>query len=154
MKKKHLYTILTLVLMIFIFSQSALPANLSEKESAFIASLLMKILRVDRENLSFIIRKSAHFIEYTFLGCSLILTVRAWLEDPPAGHRQILWSYRKMNIIAWGIGALYAITDELHQSLVSGRSCELRDVMIDSAGVALGIFLCSTVLRMQRKKKQ
>ena len=153
MRKKQLYTILTLVLMIFIFSQSALPANLSDKESGIVVSMLMKVIKVNEDTLTFLIRKSAHFMEYMILGCSLFLTVRAWLEESTDGDRRIMWSSQKMNIAAFGIGTLYAISDELHQSLVSGRSCELRDVLIDSAGVTCGILVCSGLLCMFGKRK-
>lgn len=153
MRKKQLYTILTLVLMIFIFSRSALPANLSDKESGIVVSMLMKVIKVNEDTLTFLIRKSAHFMEYMILGCSLFLTVRAWLEESTDGDRRIMWSSQKMNMVAYGIGTLYAISDELHQSLVSGRSCELRDVLIDSAGVACGILVCSGLLCMFGKRK-
>ena len=37
------------------------------------------------------------------------------------------------------IGVLYAVTDEVHQYFVPGRSCELRDALIDACGVAAGV---------------
>ena len=30
------------------------------------------------------------------------------------------------------IGALYAVSDEIHQLFIVGRSCEIRDVIIDT----------------------
>ena len=41
----------------------------------------------------------------------------------------------------WAAGTLFAVTDEIHQIYVSGRSCEFRDILIDSCGVALGVLL-------------
>ena len=32
------------------------------------------------------------------------------------------------------LGSLYAVSDELHQLFVPGRSCELMDMLIDSSG--------------------
>jgi len=46
-------------------------------------------------------------------------------------------------------GVLYAVTDEIHQSFVPGRSCELRDVLIDSVGVLTGV----TILWLLRRKQ-
>ena len=42
---------------------------------------------------------------------------------------------------AWVVGTLYAASDEIHQLFVPGRSGQLRDVLLDSAGVAAGILL-------------
>lgn len=43
------------------------------------------------------------------------------------------------------IASLYAITDEVHQRFVPGRSCQAADWAIDTAGAALGL-LCAGVL--------
>lgn len=163
MRKKHLYTILTLIIMLFIFSQSALPHILSDKESGFITSILLRVIKVDKDTLTFIIRKTAHFLEYTLLGFSLMLTVRAWQEDssddqPNQTHPDSRAESRRWQniLIAWGIGTFYAVSDELHQILVPGRSCQARDVLIDSAGVAMGILIChglSHWVRGKRRKK-
>ena len=39
------------------------------------------------------------------------------------------------------VGFIYAVSDELHQSHVPGRSCEFKDVMIDTSGTMTGIFI-------------
>ena len=49
-------------------------------------------------------------------------------------------------ITAWLAGTLYAMTDEIHQSFVPGRSCELRDMGIDSCGVLAGVLVVSLVI--------
>ena len=49
------------------------------------------------------------------------------------------------------VGAsIYAVTDEVHQAFVSGRSCELRDIIIDTvaAGVGVGVVM---LIRRWRK---
>lgn len=46
-----------------------------------------------------------------------------------------------MWLMAILFGMLYAVSDELHQWFVEGRSCELRDVGIDTTGVILGTSL-------------
>ncbi|MBQ1935757.1 MAG: VanZ family protein, partial [Clostridia bacterium] len=48
----------------------------------------------------------------------------------------------------------YAVTDEIHQHFVEGRSCELRDVLIDAAGALLFLLLWWAVLQFLRRKKQ
>jgi VanZ family protein len=50
-------------------------------------------------------------------------------------------------------GILFAISDEIHQAFVPGRSARISDVLIDSVGIALGcgIFLLTTHTRNQTK---
>ena len=133
--------------MVFIFIQSALPADLSQQESGVIVFMLSRFLSVDPEGLSFVIRKCAHFTEYLLLGLSLFATVREY--DPVRLERNEQW--RRTALLSWGIGALYALTDEVHQAFVPGRSCEIRDMLIDSCGVAAGVLIMAA-LRSRRTK--
>ena len=56
------------------------------------------------------------------------------------------------------VGVLYASSDEIHQYFVPGRSARVFDVMIDSAGVCLGIWIVIFVLwiakRVNERKKR
>ncbi len=45
-------------------------------------------------------------------------------------------------------GVIYAASDEIHQYFVPGRSCDPIDFIVDSAGLAVGIFLVIFCLRM------
>jgi VanZ family protein len=73
-----------------------------------------------------VLRKFAHAAEYAVLGALLVrATGRAGL--------------------AFALGTLYAISDELHQSLVPGRLGSPLDVAIDALGVAAGIALWHSV---------
>ena len=134
--KKQLHFVLTILLMLFIFCQSALPAELSQQESGVVVRFLAGVTGLEEDLVSFVVRKGAHFLEYRVLGISLFWTVRdlrmrrGRVPDEPAG-RAVL--------VPWVVGALYAVTDEVHQYFVSGRSCELRDVLIDACGVAEGV---------------
>ena len=122
--------------MVFIFIQSALPSDLSSEESGVVVDLIMRafedILPYGRETIVFAVRKGAHFTEYLILGAVLVPAVKEWRVAPGllmAGGAPA----------AWLIGTAYAVTDEFHQSFVPGRSCELRDVVIDSCGVLTGV---------------
>ena len=66
-----------------------------------------------------VLRKLAHVTEYAVLG---FLLARA---APLAA--------------AFALGVLYAVSDELHQSFVSGRQGAPRDVAIDALGVVIGL---------------
>ena len=124
--KKQLHFVLTILLMLFIFCQSALPAELSQQESGVVVRFLAGVTGLEEGLVSFVVRKGAHFLEYLVLGISLFWTVRDLRK------RASFW-------IPWVVGALYAVTDEVHQHFVPGRSCELRDVLIDACGVAAGV---------------
>jgi VanZ family protein len=69
-----------------------------------------------------LLRKLAHTAEYAVLGA---LLVRA------TGRSSL----------AFGLGTLYAVTDEVHQLFVRGRHGSPVDVAIDAAGLACGILL-------------
>jgi VanZ family protein len=88
---------------------------------------------------SMLIRKTAHFSIYFCLGASAALFV----SECRTKRRAILR--------AWLIPVIYACTDELHQYFVPGRSCELRDVCIDSAGAFLGVVLIFLVLQKRQR---
>ena len=75
-----------------------------------------------------ILRKGAHMTEYAILG---LLLLRALGRELPA--------------LALGMG--YAITDEIHQHFVGGRHASPVDVLIDTAGVAIGIFVLSRLFQ-------
>ena len=42
-------------------------------------------------------------------------------------------------LLAWAIATIYGVTDEWHQSFVPGRMADVRDVVADAAGAALGL---------------
>ena len=67
-----------------------------------------------------VLRKLAHAAEYAVLGA---LLVRALRRPVPA----------------FALGALYAVTDEVHQTFVSGRQGAPLDVLVDAVGVAAGV---------------
>jgi VanZ family protein len=69
-----------------------------------------------------VLRKLAHATEYAILGA---LLVRA---SGRAG-------------VAFGLGVLYAVSDEVHQSFVTGRHGAPLDVAVDALGVAVGVAL-------------
>ena len=72
-----------------------------------------------------VVKKGAHVTEYAILG---------WLIQRARGQRRAWWQ-------SWLIAVAYAATDEFHQSFVPGRHARVTDVLIDAAGVAIGLFL-------------
>ena len=78
---------------------------------------------------STLVRKNAHFCEFMLLGFNLMGFFR---------FRNFSMRERDCRIWAWGVGTIYASTDELHQLFVSERAAMFTDVLIDSAGSMVG----------------
>jgi VanZ family protein len=80
-----------------------------------------------------IIRKGGHVTEYAILA---LLTLRALTRT--SRLLPSTWSWRPVSLTL-GLCALYAISDEFHQSFVSSRYGSPLDVLIDTVGAALGL---------------
>lgn len=65
---------------------------------------------------------------------------------PTIQYRKILYSQL--------FGTVYAITDEIHQLFIPGRSGEIRDVCIDSLGVLTGIIFMLMIIKIYIKIKK
>jgi len=83
-----------------------------------------------------VIRKSAHLTEYAILA---LLVWRA-RRQPARGERRP-W-HRADACFAFAVAALFAATDEWHQSFVPSREGRFVDVLIDSTGAFLGLLAC------------
>ncbi len=132
----------TLFWMICIFNMSAQNATQSTGTSGGLISRLAPLLHRDFSSLSpaakeeFVeslqnsVRNIAHLIEYALLGGLLHLAVGCSFKG----------KYLPLSI-SCGTGIIYAVTDEIHQIFVPGRAFELKDLLIDWAGVATGIIV-------------
>lgn len=93
------------------------------------------------EELQTPVRKLAHFSLYTVGGILILLYLNQFNLTE---KRKIIYSFI--------IGVVYATTDEIHQLFVIGRSCELRDVCIDSLGIVFGIGIAICIIKLIRRK--
>ncbi len=75
--------------------------------------------------LDFLAKKTAHALEYAILAALARWTLQAYPLERPGR-----W--------AWAWAALYALTDEAHQTLVPGRHPSGLDVLIDIGGAWIG----------------
>ena len=145
--KRIIVYIIPVVWMLFIFIQSSLPADLSSTESSFFVDLICSWVKADPELVTFFVRKSAHFAEYLLLGASLLAAfVTVKREKPHKGIRTAI-------LPAGIVGAVYAVSDEIHQRFVPGRSCELRDMIIDCIGIGTGILIMILLIRRKRERE-
>ena len=132
--KRRLAWLYCFAWMALIFLMSATPGEVSGEESGFIVALLTAIpkalfgeqaaARIDTAFLEFLVRKAAHMAEYAVL---------FWLYR----RALALSGVRRPALVALGLCAAYAATDEFHQRFVDDRGPSAIDVLIDTAGAAI-----------------
>lgn len=83
-----------------------------------------------------IVRKSAHIIAYFTLGTWALLTAIAYR-----------FRLKKAAMISLLVVVVYAISDEIHQLFVPGRSGQWSDVLLDSMAGLIGITLTLLIIR-------
>lgn len=107
-----------------IFTFSSCDAPTSSKQSALIVNWVNKLIPVN----SFFIRKCAHFSLYLVLEV-IIYFICAFINLKYPGLISLLFV------------SIYAISDEIHQYFVPGRSCEIRDMLIDISGAIVALII-------------
>jgi VanZ family protein len=88
-----------------------------------------------------LIRKASHFVEYAILALLAARAFRTSSRDFLRNH----WFAVSLMLVA-----LYALSDEFHQSFVSSRTASIYDCLIDIAGGLAAL----TVLRVRSARKQ
>ena len=143
--KKRLFWCAALIVcnLAFIWGNSLMPAEVSKAISGFVRDIVSAILGGGGGGEApvgeGILRKIAHFIEFTCLGCLL-----CWLFSMLKKH----WR------LALGCGFLTASVDETIQLFVPGRGPRVTDVLLDSVGVLCGIALLFAGYTIYQKKKK
>ena len=94
--------------------------------------------------LVYALRKTAHVVEYAVLA---LLALRA-MRMRGAGPSVVPWWAAAR--LAWIFSAVYAASDEWHQTLVRSRSASLHDVALDWLGAAAGLGLAYALSRTRR----
>ena len=149
--KKIIKIIFVILCMCTIFFFSNDKANASTKKSDGIIIKISEVLLGKKLNNTekkkyknkyvVLVRKSAHFTIYLVLGLSFISLLKEYMI---IDKRSIIYTI----IFVF----LYACSDEIHQYFVPGRSCEIRDVFIDTLGGIVGCYFYKLILNMRRKK--
>ena len=148
-KRKILCIILLLILaadMVFIFYNSSENADKSGSRSGEVTEVIVSTCYSGYEELSAaekekvlskadpVVRELAHMTEFIPLGFSLSALLFAIYQ--PKGRKT-----GKLSLISLGCGALYALSDEMHQLFVDGRGFQLFDIFMDSCGCTVGIII-------------
>ena len=122
--------VLTAIWTIFIWYNSFCIAPVSSMNSSHVEQMLTPLLDIfciPQVMRQFLVRKTAHFTEFAVLG--------------------FLWSrvfHGKQLYIPFVLSVLTAVVDESIQRFVPGRSGQMKDVLIDSAGAATA--LCAAMV--------
>ena len=129
----------------FIFSNSMAVADVSSVSSGRVLQLLQAVLRrlgmpgLAQRLTMHLVRKLAHFCEYLLEGFLLMLCMRVYSRHP---LRHIT--------VPMLAGELTALTDETIQLFSEGRSSQVTDVWLDSAGVLAGILAALLLMGLWR----
>lgn len=159
---KKIFITLTIIWTIVIFMFSSRNGNESTSDSSRLGMEICRIFVDGFENMAskeqfdlakridYPVRKAAHATEYAILGIFIFGSI--YNGKKSCGNTD----ERKAGIIkyafpAWTAGTFYAVTDEIHQLFVPGRSGKALDVCIDSAGVFSGILFFLIVLMIVGK---
>ena len=144
MRFRIIVFILTAGMVTFAFVHSSMPADLSGEESESVMDFLQYIFNFfgfNAELTDHIVRKAAHFTEYTAIGMLLVSCAYSFSRTKPYRYySQILFS-----------GLATAVIDETIQLNVAGRSGQITDVLLDFSGVIIGAVIMLLIYMIYRK---
>ena len=124
--------------MLFFFSGQ--NADESGRLSMWVTQQVLRFfpsIPLEFETLHFLVRKTAHFCIFGLEGFLLGLAMMTTLPEKWLG-----------GLLAAISCAVVAVLNEYHQSFSEGRSCELRDMLIDSMGALLGVVTGALLLAL------
>lgn len=159
-KTRYLLRILTVLLtvavMMFIFSNSAKNATESSQQSDSVidvvrppAEVILPAVGIEpsQSNLVTIVRTLGHFLEFALLGCLAFWTARSWKLKS--------WLYA---VLPFVFCVSTALADETVQLSSPGRAWQLKDVFVDVGGAICGMlfaFVCVWLIaRIVKKAKK
>lgn len=101
----------------------------------FVLSAQSQLPTPDSRLLDLLMEKTAHAVEYAVLAALLVRAVRPKQLVP-----------MRVLGLAVIVAGIYALTDELHQRYVPGRSADWLDIAFDWLGAAIGAALVLTCI--------
>jgi VanZ family protein len=144
---KYWLPVLIWLCVIFVGSTDVLSA---EQTSRFVEPFL-RWLKPDISfetlaQIHFFARKLGHIFEYALLAIFL------WRALRSGANLRVKISI--LVIVVWFVCAIFAATDEFHQSFIPSRTASPNDVVIDIFGVVIGLTICmGFALRINRKSE-
>ena len=150
---RGLTTGLVLAMMTVIFLFSTEDAEKSDQTSGVISQAVIRTVYPDYDEMApdrqtsifndvqHFVRKTAHFTEYLILGLLMRFCAESWFPEKR-------WTIPGSFLA----GAAYAVSDEMHQRLIDGRSGQGLDVALDSCGVLTGVLFGWGIICFLRKR--
>lgn len=150
---RRIFFVLSIVIAIGIFLFSAQNGEKSGGMSDHLTEKILYILSRNPEisenpsaerveSVGLVLRKAAHFAEYLAFGAS----VCAFAVTYEIRRGMVL-------LAAFGVSALYAISDEVHQYFIPGRHASVWDVLLDSMGALCGILIVLGIVALIRHRR-
>ena len=146
-----IFAVLILGVIVFIFANSLKTgtesADDSEVITVFIKGLLGKLgITADKDTVTLIVRKCAHFSEYFLLSAIIFSAFYYFTKN------------KYLPFLSTGICFIVALTDEfVFQRMTYGRGPLFTDVLIDTGGAAAAgvlLFLIIFIKERSHKKKE
>lgn len=151
MKIKYCYLIIYVSLIILILVASLQNSDQSSNQSSIITDMVIESIEFitndeiswSYEDVHHFTRKAiGHFGSFLLCGFFGLLTFYSFL------HHQ-------KNSLFWTIivGIVVAFSSEMLQLISEGRSCEFKDMVIDTSGYLLGMIISLLIIIIVNKKK-
>lgn len=143
MNRKTIFRILTIFVTVFILSNSFKTAEVSSESSGRIVGIIIRFCEwigynINTDNLQHIVRKTAHFLEFSLQGFLLSGCFSR--------------SFRERVVYVLFFGLLTACTDEFVQLFFDGRGGQIQDVFLDFCGTAWGLVFSGIIEYIRRKR--
>lgn len=142
-KLRILSAVAAVLIMAVIFVLSSQSGEASDEMSISFTSFLLSADFDFALFINFIVRKFAHLIEYAALAVPVYLFVESFkISEALCCIYSVLFT------------SLYAVSDEIHQYFVEGRSCQIDDIFLDSAGGLIAVIIIHLIFSALRKKNK
>ena len=150
-KKQIFYIALIIIWMAVVFAFSNEPAEKSSKASGSITEKVVqaitkdnkKITQSQKDTIETVIRKCAHFTLYAIGG----ILIANFINTTGTSNKYLI-------IYSILFAFAYAISDEVHQLLVPGRSGEIKDIVIDTAGATCGVMIFKSLVNVKNRRRK
>lgn len=132
--KQKVLILLVVIWAIIIFLFSHQNGEASAQTSNIFVNFVKNLFNIQKseniENISFAIRKIAHFTIYLVGGILTYIFANTF-------------NIKKITKICYSqlFGTIYSIFDEIHQYFIPARTCQYTDIIIDSCGFFVGILI-------------
>ena len=175
--RRRVFFILMLLWMAGIFAFSSRSGSESTEDSYFAGTIVGDLFIPgfdewsEEEQQAFAgkidhpVRKTAHAAEYAVLGllaAGVCIPASASRRDEKAMPEEVRYDRNMKSrpgeivrelFLPWAIAAAYAATDEFHQLFVPGRSGQISDVILDSAGALAGLLILAVVRKIMKNRR-